>query len=147
MMKITGPAIKIPPIVISYVNFYVIGLDGGQSFILPAPMMYKQTVSALSTNMILICVACPFMGSCWLIISFLEDVLNDLEHLKVGKLSIEGNRQKLRMHFCRVIALQSDVKQLSVNFMKFRKESFGESIMMSLTSICIKIYRKGQRNL
>lgn len=39
LIKISAAAVTLPTIVISYVNFYVIGLNADESFILPSPMM------------------------------------------------------------------------------------------------------------
>lgn len=39
LIKISGPAVTMPNIIISYVNFYVIGLNEEKSFVLPSPMM------------------------------------------------------------------------------------------------------------
>lgn len=74
-----------------------------------------QAITTFSSNMLFICMLCPLLGSCWMIISFLKDITNDLAHLKIRKLSNENSHAKLKHQFCRVIALHSDVKQLSVN--------------------------------
>lgn len=39
LIKISVPGIIAPAIITSYVKFYVIGLNGNESFNLPAPMM------------------------------------------------------------------------------------------------------------
>lgn len=76
---------------------------------------FIQIIAAICTNVFLIGVACPFLGACWLIISFSKDITNDLAHLKVRKLSNEKHREKLKQDFCRVFKLHSDAMQLSVS--------------------------------
>lgn len=140
LIKISSLGITIPTITFAYVNFYVIGLNAKESFHLPGPMMFPfdwhtpfgyfvaafvQTVSALCTNTLLTWIACPALGFSWLITSLMENITNDLAHLKVGKLSDPKNRRKLRQHFCRVVKLHSDVKQLSkINLMGDKDNKF-----------------------
>lgn len=107
-----------------------------------------ETISAFYTNMLLISIACPFIGSSWLIISFLKDITTDLTHLKVGKLSDHKNRRKLHRHFCRILQLHSDTKQLSIElFMNFTHEKLFEVVMNSIWSCWIQIHCETQHNI
>lgn len=53
------------------------------------------------------------IGSCWLIVSFVNDITNDLPLLNVGGAS---NRNEITKRFCRIVEFYMDVKQLSKKF-------------------------------
>lgn len=60
------------------------------------------------------------IGSCWAIVSFVNDVTNDLPLLNVGGAS---NRNEITKRFCRIVEFYLDVKQLSALFQCKRKAS------------------------
>lgn len=59
-----------------------------------------------------------YAGSCGLIITFVEDITNDLEFLNVIKASNQ-NWSKKRADFCNIIQLHMKVKRLSEQIKDF----------------------------
>lgn len=58
---------------------------------------------------------CLSIGSIWIIKSFVNNITNNLQQLKMDKKSTEfKNHSKLKRHFCEIVQDFSDAKQLSV---------------------------------
>lgn len=55
---------------------------------------------------------CFGLGSGWLLKSIVEDVQNDLFHLNVSKRIRRRDERELKIHFCNVVKLHTDVKEL-----------------------------------
>lgn len=53
-----------------------------------------------------------YIGSCWLFISFVKDIKNDLDLLNVAGKS-KRSRMKVTERFCDVVQVYSNVKELS----------------------------------
>lgn len=51
-------------------------------------------------------------GSCWLIVTFVEDITNELSQFSADKLQ-KINHRGLKERFCDVLQQLSDIKQLS----------------------------------
>lgn len=52
-----------------------------------------------------------FIGSCWSFTSFLDDIANELSSMEVDEIR-NTNQQEIRIKFCNLVQLYSDVKQL-----------------------------------
>lgn len=90
-----------------------------------------QTVASLSCILSIVPAICLLVGLCWLIISFVEDVTNDLNALNIGQ-NTERSRRIMKERFCSIIQLHMELKQLSI------------AIRMDADSF-IKLTRKGKR--
>lgn len=53
-----------------------------------------------------------FVGACWSFISFIDDIAIELSCVKADGRS-SSNQLEIRNHFCKIVQLFSDVKQLS----------------------------------
>lgn len=75
-------------------------------------------IQAISTHCSLYCVTpvIAFMiGSCWLFGAFIEDIIRELDGLNdqiKSKKKPKNARNKMNKHFCKIVQLYSDVKQL-----------------------------------
>lgn len=54
---------------------------------------------------------CLAIGICWLVIFFIADIENDLSNLN-DRENVRQNVQELKVRFCNIIQLFSEVKQL-----------------------------------
>lgn len=54
------------------------------------------------------------MGSCWLLITFVKDITNDLSFLKADEIN-SRNDMELKEIFCKTVKFYSTVKGLSNN--------------------------------
>lgn len=55
---------------------------------------------------------CFCLGSGWFLISFIDDITNDLTHLYAGKKAHRHNRHnELRIHFCKIIKMYTNIKE------------------------------------
>lgn len=72
-----------------------------------------QAIAAVSTFLSLIPALLLLVGSSWLIISFVEDITNDLDVLNsIGRMSQRCHRMK-KQYFCNIINLHTELKGLS----------------------------------
>lgn len=82
-----------------------------------APFKYvialiAQTIAKLCTLYCVAPVIAFVIGSCWLFCAFLEDITEELYGLRAERLSI-ARQNEMKGHFCKIMRLYSDVKQLS----------------------------------
>lgn len=52
-----------------------------------------------------------FIGSSWSLISFLDDIVNELSHMEVDEMTNRA-KQEIRKNFCNIVQMYSYVKQL-----------------------------------
>lgn len=138
LFKVIIPIGGLPTVITTIFNYCVLDL-GSDSFILPCPMMlpsiWKTPIGyaivmldiVLGDAFSILCAIptiCFCLGSGWFLMSFAEDITNDLRHLNVNKKPrLPDDRRELRLKFCKIIQLYTDVKELSDMF-KRRKMSF-----------------------
>lgn len=76
-----------------------------------------------------------FMGSCWLFISFVIDITNDLELLNAaGKSKSNQGRIKAMERFCNLVKAYINVKQLSHYFVS-NSFNFSQSLKVDFNII------------
>lgn len=63
------------------------------------------------------------LGSTWLINLIVEDISKDLSRLKIKKRARGSAGRELKMHFCGIVELYTDVKKLCFQFLSFKKET------------------------
>lgn len=71
-----------------------------------------QTELAFCAGFSVVSTLCLMVGSCWLIMAFVKDISNDLLKLYMGRASYRY-RWELKVRFCSIIQLYSELKQLS----------------------------------
>lgn len=83
------------------------------------------------------------IGSCWLMILFIKDILNDLT--KLSQITKKSNKiaWELKVRLCNVVQLYSEAKELSGAFLFNLFSSDSKSIMCILSG---QIYQPIQRN-
>lgn len=87
------------------------------------PLGYLATLSlefigAFYTAMFLVAIACFLVGSCWLLISFIEDITSDLSLLTENNETSDGTSDgtsDVIVRFYEIVQFYSDVEQLSGN--------------------------------
>lgn len=57
------------------------------------------------------------IGACWLVISIIEDILNDLTELNQIVKKFNKSEWELKIRFCDVVQTFSDAKELSEKFL------------------------------
>lgn len=71
-------------------------------------IQYYCAATFLASNL------CLMVGTCWLIITFVKDIFDDLLKLNMRRASRRHGRE-LKTRFCYIIQLYAEVKQLSLN--------------------------------
>lgn len=66
----------------------------------------------------LLATICFVIGSCWLYISFMNDIINDLKCFNMGAMSSKRRQAKTKERFSEIIRNCSDVKELRLDFVK-----------------------------
>ena len=80
------------------------------------PFGYLLAISAQAAGYFCICSNAPpvigyMIGSCWLFISFIEDITTEFLLLNSSEASSNQNDKEFKENFCNIIQLYSDVKQ------------------------------------
>lgn len=73
--------------------------------------LLSQCAALLSILISFIPIICILIGSCWLSIVFVKDLINELAHLNTAK--SKRNHPEIRAHFCQIVQSYADAKQLS----------------------------------
>lgn len=58
---------------------------------------------------------CSIIGTCWIAITCVKDVANDLPSLTIDNKRSLQNRKKVKEHFCNFVQSYLDLKELSEN--------------------------------
>lgn len=75
--------------------------------------MLEQSIAAYSSCASVVSMGSFFIGCCWLIISFVKDITNELNLLNDNATSGQSDG-KLLMDFIKVVKRHANVKQLSI---------------------------------
>lgn len=59
---------------------------------------------------------CFALGAFWFVKSFIEHIATDLSHLDVKKKTHGHDERELGIHFCQIVKLYTDLKELRANF-------------------------------
>lgn len=103
------------------------------------PFNFLVTIIAMAFSMIslilsFIATVSFLIGSCWLFISFMKDLTNDLGFLNVGGSKTNESRRKMKQRFCKIIQDYLSVKELSRHSRK--KVAIHFRLILFLFQIC-----------
>lgn len=76
--------------------------------------LFIELAAAFAMLFSVLTIICLLVGSCWLFIAFVEDIINDLTQLKIDEKSNATDRE-MKTCFSNIIQFYSDAKQLSLN--------------------------------
>lgn len=121
----------VSPVLVASINYLILGM-GNESFrfdgTLWLPFKTNQPIgfmaaavfqcmsvfAVLSFSKSIICI---FIGSCWSIVTFLEDIAKDISHLKKKKIA-HSHEQELTERIRNFIRFHTDVEELSIGYWK-----------------------------
>ena len=72
------------------------------------------------------------LGSCWLFISFAEDIENDLNVLNIRRRSSRSSTQ-MKQHLCDIVKVYSDVQELSIEILISKYSQFNCKFISELS--------------
>lgn len=118
----------IPPAIMALINYFILGL-GDDSFrfdgklwllfdvnkpggFFAASLFHGLTI--YTTVFSFAPIFCVFIGSCWSIVIFLEDISRDISHLRTKKI-IKMTEQNLAERFCNFVQFYAEVEKLRID--------------------------------
>lgn len=129
LIKISSSTIPIPPLLVTFVKYFILGLgeesfrfDGGLWFPFDTNQcigfflaILLQWLSIFAVFSGLIPIVCVYIGSCWSIVTFLNEIAKDISELKKKKI-LNLTEQRLTERFCNFVQFHADVQELSGRF-------------------------------
>lgn len=128
LVELSTTATIVSPLLVAFINYFVLGMDD-DSFHFDGTFWFPfgvdeavgfflavlfQYVADYATLCCFTPIGCIFIGTCWSIVTFLEDISMDISHLRKKKIE-NLNKIELAERFRNFVRSHADVEELSTD--------------------------------